>query len=186
MYYPKKIFKKTRRVELEGVSLSVPDAVDSYLKIWFGKGYMNKLTEPYIPSMTVITSTNIPFREFLDRYSGQVKTLVKERRNQYNKDRKGRKSREYLDWSWNYVTLKGEGVNLAEAYARKKEYLLNLMEYRDFPRLSEELKDYDKIMKKYQETGELYAPDQEIFQIYLQLLLATGKKGLLNKIKKFS
>ena len=36
------------------------------------------------------------------------------------------------------------------------------------------------------EAGELYAPDQEIFQIYLQLLLATGKKGLLNKIKKFS
>lgn len=41
-------------------------------------------------------------------------------------------------------------------------------------------------MKKYLEAGELYAPDQEIFQIYLQLLLATGKKGLLNKIKKFS
>ena len=84
------------------------------------------------------------------------------------------------------MKLKGEGVNLAEAYARKKEYLLNLMENRDYPRLSEELKDYDKIMKKYLETGELYAPDQEIFQIYLQLLLATGKKGLLNKIKKFS
>lgn len=80
LYYPKKIFEKTRRVELEGVSLSVPDAVDPYLKIWFGKGYMNKLTEPYIPSMTVITSTNIPCREFLAKYSGQVKTLVKERR----------------------------------------------------------------------------------------------------------
>ena len=186
LYYPKKIFEKTRRVELEGVSLSVPDAVDSYLKIWFGKGYMNKLTEPYIPSMTVITSTNIPCQEFLAKYSGQVKTLVKERRDQYNKDRKGRKSREYLDWSWNYVKLKGEGVNLAEVYARKKECLLNLMENRDYPRLSEELKDYDKIMKKYLETGELYAPDQEIFQIYLQLLLATGKKSLLNKIKKFS
>ena len=84
------------------------------------------------------------------------------------------------------MKLKGEGVNLAEVYTRKKEYLLNLMENRDYPRLSEELKDYDKIMKKYLEAGELYAPDQEIFQIYLQLLLATGKKSLLNKIKKFS
>ena len=186
LYYPKKIFAKTRRVTLEGVSLSVPDQVDEYLKVWFGKGFLNKLTEPYVPSMTVITSTNIRSEDFLAKYSQEVKSLVKERKDQYDKDRKGRKSREYLDWSWNYVKMKGEGVNLESVYARKKAYLQNLLENKDYPRLAEEMKDYDRIMKKYLGAGEVYEPDQEIFQIYLKVLAATGKNGLLNKIKKAS
>ena len=111
---------------------------------------------------------------------------MKERKDQYDKDRKGRRSREYLDWSWNYVKMKGEGVNLERVYARKKAYLQNLLENKDYPRLAEEMKDYDRIMKKYLGAGEVYEPDQEIFQIYLKVLAVTGKKVLLNKIQKAS
>lgn len=184
LYYPKKIFAKTRRVTLEGVPLSVPDQIDDYLKVWFGKGFLNKLSEPYVPSMTVITSTNISCEDFLAKYSQEVKNLVKERKDQYDKDKKGRKAREYLDWSWNYVKTKGEGVNLAGVYAQKKEYLANLLDNQDYPRLSGEMKDYDRVMKKYLEAGEVYKPDEEIFQIYWKLLEATGKKSLRNKIQR--
>lgn len=187
LYYPAKIFEKTRLVKLEGYSFPVPANIKKYLIIWFGKGYKKKLLEVYSPSLTVITSAYIGCEDFMKNYSQQIKMLSKRRRDQYKRDEKGRKCREYLDWSWQYVKLKGEGTNLGSTYLRKKEFLLNLLQDRDYPTLIKEMKSYDKMMKRYMQNGEVFAPDEEIFQIYLKVLEITGRAGMqdqINQIKK--
>lgn len=68
--------------------------------------------------------------DFISRHRDQIRELVKERDVQYRKDKKGRKSRESLDWSWEYVKLKGEGINLGQDYKEHKKYLMNLYENR--------------------------------------------------------
>ena len=184
LYYPSEIFERIQEVKLEGNSFTVPEDMETYLKIWFGKGYKNKLSEVYTPSMTMLISAYVGCEEFTEKYSEQIKTLLKGRRDQYKRDKKGRKRRECLDWSWKYVKMKGEGVNLGSAYMKKKEFLFNLMQDRDYPTLIAEMKNYDKMMKRYLQEGEIFMPDEEIFQIYLKVLEITGRKGMQDKIQQ--
>ena len=114
LYYPAQLFKKTKRVLLEGTEFTIPEDVDQYLRIWFGKKYENKINDVYVPSLTVMISTQTGCEDFISRHKAQIKELEKERDVQYRKYKKGRKSRESLDWSWEYVLLKGEGINLGQ------------------------------------------------------------------------
>lgn len=182
LYYPAKVFEKTQLVKLEGSYFPIPEDIETYLRIWFGKGYKSKLSEVYTPSLTVIISTYIGCEEFLENYSQEVNILLKERRDQYNKDKTGRKSRKYLDWSWNYVKMKGEGINLGNVYLKKKEFILNLAHDKDYPALVKEMKNYDKMMKRYMQNKELFIPDEELFKIYLKVLEITGRKDMQDKI----
>ena len=113
----------------------------------------------------------------------QIRELVKERNVQYRKDKKGRKSRESLDWSWEYVKLKGEGINLGQDYKEHKKYLMNLYENRDYLRLWDALKPYHNMMNKYRKKGEVYIPDQEIFDLYMKTLAVRGEDKRVKQIK---
>ena len=41
LYYPAQLFQKTKRVFLEETEFTIPEDVDQYLRIWFGKKYEN-------------------------------------------------------------------------------------------------------------------------------------------------
>ena len=99
------------------------------------------------------------------------------------KDKKGRKSRESLDWSWEYVKLKGEGINLGQDYKEHKKYLMNLYENRDYLRLWDALTPYHNMMNKYRKKGEVYIPDQEIFDLYMKMLAVQGEDKRVKQIK---
>ena len=86
-------FKKTKRVLLEGTEFTIPEDVDQYLRIWFGKKYENKINDVYVPSLTVMISTQTGCEDFISRHKAQIRELVKERDVQYRKDKKGRNRR---------------------------------------------------------------------------------------------
>lgn len=182
--YPAEIFDKTQKVVLEGTEFTVPADLKLYLSRWFGTGYKNRLKEVYIPSLTMMMSPRISCNEFLEVFGSQD-DLVRERNRQYRKDEKGRKCREYLDWSWEYVKLKGEGMNLGQKYLKKKAYLVNLYQNRDYLRFSAEMKEYGQMMKKYLNNEEIFSPDPELTEMYLDLLEVMGNEKLRQKIKKY-
>lgn len=91
LYYPAQLFQKTKRVLLEGTEFTIPEDVDQYLRIWFGKNYENKINDVYVPSLTVMISTQTGCEDFISRHRDQIRELVKERDVQYRKDKKGEK-----------------------------------------------------------------------------------------------
>lgn len=184
VYYPAEIFEKTQRIALKGIEFTVPADLNLYLNRWFGAGYMKKLDEVYTPSLTVMMSPRISCNEFEEVF-GTQDDLIKERGRQYRRDRRGRKCREYLDWSWKYVKLKGDGINLGQKYLKKKAYLVNLYQSRDYLRFSAEMKEYGLMMKKYLENDEIFSPDPELTDMYLELLEVMGNEKLRQKIQKY-
>lgn len=103
----------------------------------------------------------------------------------YRKDAKGRKRREYLDWAWEYVKMKGAGRTLAQQYTEKKSRILNLYKNEDYPRLEREMKEYGKMMNRYLEEEEVFAPDAELMEIYISLLEKTGRTKQQEKVEKY-
>ena len=82
-----------------------------------------------------------------------------------------------------YVKLKGEGINLGQDYKEHKKYLMNLYENRDYLRLWDALKPYHNMMNKYRKKGEVYIPDQEIFNLYMKTLAVRGEDKRVKQIK---
>ena len=134
--------------------------------------------------MPVLTSARVGCEEFF-REAGSADSLVKERNRLYRKDAKGRKRREYLDWAWEYVKMKGEGRTLGLKYGEKKSRILNLYKNGDYLRLDREMKEFGKMMNRYLENEEVFVPDAELLEIYLSLLEKTGKTKQQEKIEKY-
>lgn len=76
----------------------------------------------------------------------------------------------------------GAKLNLGITYKRKKDYIKNLYKNEDYLTLEKVFKPYSKMMQKCLLKEELFAEDEEIFDIYMDVLEKTGKAVQKNKI----
>ncbi|MDY4692651.1 MAG: hypothetical protein SO401_03680 [Blautia sp.] len=181
--YPSELFFQIRRINLKGEEFNVPEDTDTYLSLWYGSNYEQKVQDKFDKSMTILVSTRISCEEFREKF-GTLDSFLKERKKQYKRNQRGKKNREYLDRCWTYVKMKGQGRNLSQKYLDRKEYILNLYHNEDFIRLEEEMQEYGNMMKRYLKYKEVYIPDPKLFEIYLKLPSVSENNGLLKKIKK--
>ena len=75
--------------------------------------------------------------------------------------------------------LKQDDITLIE----RKDYIKNLYKNEDYITLEKVFRSYSKMMEKSFEQGELFAEDDEIFDIYVDVLEKTGKTELREKIR---
>lgn len=68
------------------------------------------------------------------------------------------------------------------SYERKKDYILNLYKNEDYVTLEKVFRPYFKMMQKSLEKGEIFAEDEEILDIYIDVLEKTGKTEQKEKI----
>ena len=73
-------------------------------------------------------------------------------------------------------------MNLGISYERKKDYILNLYKNEDYVTLEKVFRPYFKMMQKSLEKGEIFAEDEEILDIYIDVLEKTGKTEQREKI----
>ena len=73
--------------------------------------------------------------------------------------------------------------NLGVTFERRKDYIKNLYKNEDYITLEKVFRSYSKMMEKSFEQGELFAEDDEIFDIYVDVLEKTGKTELREKIR---
>lgn len=73
-------------------------------------------------------------------------------------------------------------MNLGISYERKKDYILNLYKNEDYVTLEKVFRPYFKMMQKSLEKGEIFAEDEEILDIYIDVLEKTGKTEQKEKI----
>ena len=67
-------------------------------------------------------------------------------------------------------------------YEKKKDYIKNLYKNEDYMTLEKVFRPYFKMMQKSLQKNELFAEDEEILDIYIDVLEKTGKTVQRGKI----
>lgn len=179
--FPAEIFAKTKRIILEGESFQVPFDTDAYLRAGYGADYLKETEPAYVQTPQMIVSARVSCEQFRQESEG-LDQLIKERIRNSRKLAKERKRKEYFNECWDYACLCGTKLNLGTTYKKKKEYIRNLYKNEDYLTLEKVFKPYAKMMQKCLLKDELFIGDEEIFDIYMDVLEKTGKAVQKNKI----
>ena len=167
--FPAEIFAESKRVTLEGAELQVPAKTAEYLTISYGKNYKDAKEPRYV--------TPIALAE-----SGNFEKYCKERMKNARKLARSRRHKDYFNECWDYVEFCGERLNLSVSYEKQKDYIKNLYKNEDYMTLERVFRPYFKMMQKSLQKNELFAEDEEIFDIYVDVLEKTGKTVQRSKI----
>ena len=84
--------------------------------------------------------------------------------------------------SGNFEKYCKERMNLGVSYEKQKDYIKNLYKNEDYMTLERVFRPYFKMMQKSLQKNELFAEDEEIFDIYVDVLEKTGKTVQRSKI----
>ena len=184
VYFPKEIFDDTRTVELHGKKFPVPIDVDTYLRCYFGANYKEKVLMEYRQKPAEMISARIHYEDYFQEVGSQNR-LIRERMRARRKNGRARKKKEYLTWSWNYVKFCASRMKLEKYYEDQKEYILNLYKNKDYPALETIFVPYNRAMTKSLKNNEIFITDEELLEIYLDVLGKTGRTSLKSRIEKF-
>lgn len=179
--FPAEIFAKTKRITLAEESFQVPFDTDAYLRAAYGADYLNETEPPYVQANQMVVSARVGCGKFREE-NPELDELIKERIRNAKKLEKIRKKKEYFNDCWNYACFCGTRMNLGVTYKRKKDYIRNLYKNEDYLTLEKVFKPYSKMMQKCLLKEELFVEDEEIFDIYMDVLEKTGKAVQKNKI----
>ena len=182
LYYPAEIFEGTCAVELSGKRFMAPKEKERYLARTFGAGWRDREEEAYKPGVGLIVSARVGFEAYFAQVENPAR-LLKAFRRQYLRDAIGRRRQRYLKRWWKYARLCADKRNTALYYKGKKTYLENLYRCGDFAALDAAFARYTRIMRRCLTEREIYRPDEEIYEIYLEFLEKTGKSDLSQQIR---
>lgn len=179
--YQADIFAKSKSVTLEGVELQVPAKTVEYLTASYGSNYKN-ITDPrYVTPIALAVSARVSYTQFW-KEAGDFEKYSKERMRNARKLARSRRHKEYFNECWDYVEFCGERMNMGVKYEKQKDYIKNLYKNEDYMTLEKVFRPYFKMMQKSLQKNELFAEDEEILDIYIDVLEKTGKTVQRGKI----
>ena len=181
--FPAKIFRKTEKVELEGEEFLVPHDTRGYLRIFYGDDYLNRKEPVYVESPQMIVSAYMSWEKFSRENEG-LEQMTASRLRRQKRLEKDRKRGKYLDECWDYALFCQERIRLGAYYKKKKDYILNLYKDEDYLTLEQVFKPYSKMMLKSLLKEEVFLEDEEIFDIYMDVLDKTGKAAQKSQIRE--
>ncbi|MCI5530119.1 MAG: hypothetical protein MR406_08295 [Blautia sp.] len=184
VYFPRETFEAVRKVKLEGKTFCAPENLELYLAKYYGKEYRTKVFEKYIPKSSEMVSALVSYEDYFQEVGSQ-KSFIKKRNRARRKDTYGKNRRKYLTWCWNYAKFCGFRIELERYYLEKKDYIENLYRNKDYPALEEIFAPYTKAMVKSLKNNEIFAPDEELLEIFLDVLEKTGRTALKDRVEKF-
>lgn len=176
-----KLFRKTTRVTLAGETFSVPFDTEGYLRAGLGDAY--KEGEPlYVEKPEMIVSAYVSWEQFSQKTEGLEQLLAGRVRRNRRRQRQERRNVRLLE-KWNYEQFCEERTALGISYGKRKDYIRNLHKNGDFLTLEKVFKPYSKMMQRCLLQDEVFMEDEEIFDIYMDVLQKTGKEVQKNKIR---
>lgn len=181
--FPAKIFLKTAKVELEGEDFFAPCDIRGYLRICYGDDYLNRKEPDYTEPSQMIVSAYMSWEKF-SRENNELEQMIAARLRRQKRLEKDRKKDKYLDECWDYARFCAERLRLGAYYKKKKDYILNLYKNEDYLTLEQVFKPYSKMMLKSLLKEEVFLEDEEIFDIYMDVLDKTGKAAQKSQIRE--
>lgn len=180
--YPAEIFQSTKEVTLEGETFQAPCDIEKYLTISYGADYKSVKEARYTVPTQMIVSARVSYIQFW-KEAGDFERYCKNRRKNVRRLIKSRRLKDYFNECWRYVEFCGCRMNLGISYAKRKDYIKNLYKNEDYITLEKVFRPYFKMMRKSLEKGEVFSEDEEILDIYLDVLEKTGKTGQREKLR---
>lgn len=181
LIFPAEIFSETKTIELEGEQFQVPLKTEQYLQICYGNNYQNVPEMTYTMPSQMVLSARVSYTQFW-KEAGDFEKYCKSRRQNNRRLEKSRKRKQYFNECWKYAEFCGARIRLGLNYEKKKDYIKNLYKNEDYMTLERVFRPYYKMMQKSLENGELFAEDEEIFDIYSDVLVKTGNTDQAEKI----
>lgn len=182
LYFPAEVFESSKEVELEGETLQVPANTEEYLTICYGENYQDVKELTYTMPTQMVVSARVSYTQFW-KEAGDFEKYSKERRKNIRRLARNRNRKKYFNQCWKYVTFCGARMNMGFRYEVRKDYIKNLYKNEDYMTLEKVFRPYFRMMQKSLKKGELFAEDEEIFAIYVDVLEKTGKTVQREKIR---
>lgn len=182
LHFPAEIFSESKPMELEGEMLQVPAKTEEYLTICYGENYQEVQELTYVMPTQMVVSARVSYTQFW-KDAGDFEKYCKSRRNNSRKLARNRNRKKYFNRCWKYVEFCGARMNMGFKYESRKDYIKNLYKNEDYMTLEKFFRPYFKMMQKSLNKGELFAQDEEIFDIYVDVLEKTGKTVQREKIR---
>lgn len=179
--FPVDIFAETKTVTLEGVEFQVPAKTKEYLTLSYGSNYKESVETKYVMPASMAVSARVSYTQFW-KEAGDFEKYCKERRRNNRRLAKSRRCKQYFNECWQYVEFCGERMNLGIEYEKQKDYIKNLYKNEDYMTLERVFAPYFRMMNKSLQRNELFAEDEEILDIYIDVLEKTGKTVQRGKI----
>ena len=92
--------------------------------------------------------------------------------------------RKTIDDAWKYLKALEAGLNLAKPYQAQKETLRRLSQEKEYPWMEKMFERYTDMMDRFLRFGKVYYIDEELHQMYLDMLRHTGRGRYCSKIEK--
>ena len=183
-YFPSALFEKTGDVKLEGTAFMVPADLEQYLHVFYGKNLESKRRTKYHSSPIWIVNARVSCEAFLSQV-GSLKKITKDRRSLFvKKDPFRGERRKTIDDAWKYLKTLEAGLNLAEPYKERRDTLRRLLEEKEYLWMERIFDRYTDMMDRFLRFGKVYYIDEELHQMYLEMLRHTGRGRYCNKIEK--
>ncbi len=170
--------------ELEGWSFFIPRDYGGYMDAAYQtrEGKREKIQPP---SWSVIASACVRGEEFMYQIPDPA-GIVKKRRSIYLRGEQARQSREYVDECFEQLRYLEKGLNIIHRVHQQKRRIRNLWHDGDYRRLEKAYREYHEYVKESLSRNILLRPDQELYEIYLDMLRHTGSFGWLKRILAMS
>ncbi|MBR2765589.1 MAG: hypothetical protein IKE03_06380 [Blautia sp.] len=167
-------------VELEGWPFFIPRDYGDYMEAAYG-ARAGKKAKIQTPSWSVVTSACVKGEEFIYQIP-DTSGIVRKRRALYLRGEQIRQGREYVDECWELLRYLEKGQNIVNIVQRQKRRIRNLWHDGDYRRLERVYREYHEFVKDSLSRNILLRPDQELYEIYLDMLRHTGSFGWLKRI----
>lgn len=178
-------YKKYKKVNIDNISVVVPNNLDLYLENTYGLGYKYLKEKVFNIPSNIIYSPLVSYDEYiseLDKNKIRIKRKTLEKA--YIKTNKERKLNKITQNYRNMVQRTHSRFKLLELYEDKKDIIIKLSKEKKYNELKDLLNEYLYEIKRYYDLNMGLCFDKDIFDITIEYLKHDNQKQLADFLIK--
>ena len=186
--YKAEIFREIKKINVDGIELSIPKDSDGYFKKMYGKNFKNRQINEKTQADHIIIDTEHGYEEVIV----EIEDLVLESRK--NREEIDNEREEAIDdyneilKIWQLVEMTNKQLELRKYFEENSDKILSydMNNEQEFKSLYNDLNDTIKALNKYSKHGMTFSINPEIDQLIEKVLMKKGRLKLLEKIRELS
>ncbi len=186
--YSKHVFDSGKLVHLEEQPCFIAGKYSDYFVSMYGRDWPNKTIRPKQEKQTTIVDTCLPYKQFVMDIVSAGETL--DFTAEYAEQLAAKKRYDALDSkitkAWNIAWRTEAKFRMQERYEPLKQNILSLQEQEKWPELIELFAEYDDVAITYEKKNLSVKFDEELFNIYLEILRRQGRDKLAKHLEELS
>lgn len=185
--FPKGLFKDTTTIPFEDVECRFPSDSATFMEKQYGFNWEEKRYRAKEVQKFLLIDGELPYQEYfsyLDE-NGISTDMEMELKGEQAATKELKKHNKVIKNAWNAVRRTDARIHLWQQYSSQKDEIIKLYNEGNWDQLSVVLKDFDLENRRQAKNKMSVSFDQQIWDIYLQLLHQRGEDKLANRLDKW-